>query len=114
MSSAKQGETTMAAIIESLTADVPVDFAAKEWDRFMADAFRQGYTLRDDAPERLDADACEVMFASIGEQAPAVSVTVSCDVPEDKEAVRETLRRDMAEYRSYLLNDCDRVRCRTH
>ncbi|HJW74917.1 MAG TPA: hypothetical protein VJ787_04510 [Thermoleophilia bacterium] len=109
----------MATITESIEVDVPLEYADRQWTEYLFKSMYRAYA-NDPAgtSQKLDAEACNVRFATEDEQ--LVSVTVECQYRPHSERdsgaeighVQDQLKRDLREYREFVLGRCEKDSCR--
>jgi hypothetical protein len=106
----------MATITESIKADVPIEYADKEWTEYLFSSLYRAYADRPEdrnqESQKIDADSCTVRFVDESDETVNVSVTVECQVPAETERVREQLTRDLRQFREFLLRHCGQDGCR--
>jgi len=106
----------MPAITESIKAEVPIKYADKEWTKYLFSSLYRGYASSAGDPnqvsQKIDADSCTVTFVDESDETVNVAVTVECQVPAETERVREQLRRDLEQFREFLLRHCAQDGCR--
>ena len=106
----------MTTITESITADVPIEYADKEWTEYLfSSMYRANAVSSSDLSQesqKIDADSCVVKFVDESDQTVSVSVTVSVRSQTETDRVRQQLKRDLERYREFLLGRCDQDSCR--
>ena len=110
----------MATLHGTIEADVPIEFADREWREFIGRSvyrrFPRGYDDVASAITEIDADDGSVTF----ETEPGGRTRVSVDLDytaakgrADVEGAQQRLQRDLTKYRDFVLRRCDEVSCRT-
>lgn len=113
----------MAILVGSIEADVPIQFADREWSEFVWRSlygnFAKGFGEYSSSITETDADSGTVKFETEGER--LVKVTVEVDyTPRSKSDPQAEIRlaqarleRDLAKYRDFLVRRCEQESCRT-
>ncbi len=113
----------MATLHGSIEADVPADFADRQWREFIGRSvyrrYPQGYYDVASSIAEIDADGGTVTFL----REPSGSTRISVELaytphdtahPEaDVSGAQERLQRGLEKYRSFVLRRCESERCRS-
>lgn len=102
----------MPPLAESIEANVPVEFANREWTQFMTDSFFAPMQ----APRDEYGDGV-VKFEPAGESSTKVTVELQYEPKkesgseEDIAGAREHLKQTLTGYRAFVIKRCDATRC---
>ena len=112
----------MALLSASVEADVPIQFADREWSEFVWRSLYGSYAKGfDDVAASLsetDADSGTVTFETEGDQLVKVSVEVEytpragADAAAEVARAQTRLEHDLEKYRLFLLRRCEQESCR--
>jgi len=113
----------MATLTGSVEADVPIQFADREWSEFVWRSLYGSFSreLSGDASSinETDADAGTVTFQTEGDRLVKVSVELEYtphhggDPAVEIARAQARLDRDLEKYRDFLLKRCEQESCRT-
>jgi hypothetical protein len=110
----------MATLHGSIEADVPIEFADREWREFIGRSayrrFPRGYDDVASAITEIDADDGTVTFEA--EASGGTRVSVDLDYTPDTgrlgaEGAQRRLERDLQKYREFVLRRCEERSCRS-
>ena len=112
----------MAVLSGAVEADVPIQFADREWTEFMFRSLYGSYAkgfedVVADVSE-IDADSGSVTFETEGDRLVKVSVELEytprrgADATTEVAAAQARLERDLEKYRVFLLRRCEQESCR--
>ena len=113
----------MATLHGSVEADVPADFADRQWREFIGRSvyrrYPHGYDDVASSIAEIDADDGTVTF--LREPSGSTRIAVELDyTPHDTahpdadvSRTQERLQRDLEKYRSFVLRRCESERCRS-
>jgi len=114
----------MSMLRGSIEADVPIQFADREWSEFVWRSLYGSFSreLSGDASNinETDADSGTVTFETKGDQLVKVSVEIEYTPHHGGDPAVETARakarldRDLQKYRDFLLKRCEQESCRTN
>jgi hypothetical protein len=112
----------MAVLTGSVEADVPIQFADREWSEFVWRSlygnFARGFEEDASAINETDADSGTVTFQTEGDRLVKVTVEVDytprsrSDPDGEVHRAQARLDRDLAKYRDFLLHRCEQEDCR--
>ncbi len=112
----------MSLLKGSVEADVPIQFADREWSEFvwrsLYGSYAKGFEDVATALSETDADSGTVTFETEGDRLVKVSVEVEYTPRAGGDAVAEVaqaqarLERDLEKYRVFLLRRCEQESCR--
>jgi hypothetical protein len=109
----------MATLHGTIQADVPIEFADREWREFIGRSvyrrFPRGYDDVASAISETDADDGTVTFETDAGGVTRVSVDLDYSSGEgrpDVQGAQQRLQRDLAKYKDFVLRRCDEVSCR--
>ena len=112
----------MAVLSTSVEADVPIQFADREWSEFvwrsLYGSYAKGFGDVAASLSETDADSGEVTFETEGDRLVKVSVEVEYTPRANADAAAEVaqaqarLERDLEKYRVFLLRRCEQESCR--
>lgn len=112
----------MATLSASVQADVPIQFADREWSEFVWRSlygnFAKGFEDDASSINETDADSGTITFQSDGDRLVKVTVAIEytprSKSDPDAEVRRAELRlqRDLARYGDFLLRRCEQEDCR--
>ncbi len=112
----------MATLSGSVEADVPIQFADREWSEFVWRSlygnFAKGFGDTASSITETDADSGTVKFETEGDRLVKVTVEVdytprSASDPDAEVALAQArLNRDLEKYRDFLLRRCEQESCR--
>jgi hypothetical protein len=113
----------MATLHGTIEADVPPDFADREWREFVGRSMYRSYPpeYRDVASSITDIDAYDGTVAFLREPNGATKVAVDLEYTphdpqrpeEDVRSTQERLQRELEKYRAFVLRRCELEQCRT-
>jgi hypothetical protein len=113
----------MAVLSGAIEADVPIQFADKEWTEFMFrslyGSYAKGFEDVAASLSETDADSGDVTFETEGDHLVRVSVKLEytprrgADAAAEIAAAQARLDRDLEKYRTFLLRRCEQESCRT-
>ena len=112
----------MAILSGSVEADVPIQFADREWSEFVWRSlygnFAKGFAEYSSSITETDADSGTVKFETEGERLVRVTVEVDytprsqSDPQAEVRLAQARLDRDLAKYRDFLVHRCEQEDCR--
>ena len=112
----------MAVLHGAVEADVPIQFADREWSEFVWRSlygnFAKGFADYSSSITETDADSGTVTFETEGERLVKVTVEVdytprsSSDPDAEVALAQRRLERDLGKYRDFLLRRCEQESCR--
>ena len=113
----------MAVLKGAVEADVPIQFADKEWTEFMFrslyGSYAKGFEDVAASLSETDADSGSVTFETEGDRLVKVSVEIEytprkgADATAEVAAAQARLERDLEKYRVFLVRRCEQESCRT-
>ena len=113
----------MATLHGSIEADVPADFADRQWREFIGRSvyrrYPQGYYDVASSIAEIDADGGTVAFLRAPNGSTKISVELdytphdSAHPDADVSSTQERLQRDLEKYRSFVLRRCESEHCRS-
>lgn len=114
----------MAVLRGAVEADVPIQFADREWTEFTFRSrygnYAKGFADVASSINETDADSGTVTFEAESDHLAKVSVELnytphSASAPDEEVArAQEHLDHDLEKYRIFLLKRCEQESCRTH
>jgi hypothetical protein len=112
----------MAILTGSVEADVPIQFADREWSEFvwrsLYGSYAKGFSDVAASVSEIDADSGTVTFETQGDRLVIVSVEVEytprsgAGASEEIARAQARLDRDLEKYRTFLLRRCEQENCR--
>jgi hypothetical protein len=112
----------MAVLSGSIEADVPIQFADREWSEFVWRSlygnYANGFEDVTASISETDADSGTVQFETEGDRLVRVSVELEYTPRSRDDAAGEVakaqmkLERDLEKYRVFLLRRCEQEKCR--
>jgi hypothetical protein len=112
----------MAVLSGSIEADVPIQFADREWTEFvfrsLYGSLAKGFADVSASLSETDADSGTVRFETEGDRLVKVSVELEYtphahgDPDEEVARAQARLNRDLEKYRTFLLRRCEEESCR--
>lgn len=113
----------MAVLRGAVEADVPIQFADREWTEFVFRSlygnYAKGFADVASSINETDADSGTVTFETEGERLIKVSVELeytprsTSDPDAEVAKAQQRLNRDLEKYRVFLLKRCEQESCRT-
>lgn len=113
----------MAILTASIEADVPIQFADREWSEFvwrsLYGSYARGFGDVATSLSETDADSGAVNFETEGDRLVRVSVELEYtphgggDSSIELAHAQERLEHDLDKYRVFLLRRCEQESCRT-
>jgi len=112
----------MVTLTGSIEADVPLEFADREWSEYVRrslfSSFTQDLAVSASSITDTDADAGTVRFEALPDGRARVSVELKYTPPAGDSAggdvarAQQRLERDLHKYRDYVLRRCEQEHCR--
>lgn len=112
----------MATLSGSVEADVPIQFADREWTEFVFRSlygnYAKGFYEVAGGVSEMDADSGKVSFETEGDHLTRVSVELEYTPRRGEGAeleiqrAQQRLDRDLEKYRTFLLRRCEQLGCR--
>ena len=113
----------MAVLSGEVEADVPIQFADREWTEFMFrslyGSYAKGFEDVASSINETDADSGRVTFETEGDRLIKVSVELeytphsTSDPDAEVARAQQRLDHDLEKYRVFLLRRCEQESCRT-
>ena len=113
----------MAVLRGAVEADVPIQFADREWTEFVFRSlygnYAKGFADVASSINETDADSGTVNFETEGDRLVKVSVELEytprskSDPDAEVAMAQQRLDRDLEKYRVFLLKRCEQESCRT-
>jgi len=106
----------------SIEANVPLQFADREWSEFVFESlygnYAKGFADSASLIDETDIDAGGVTFETEGDHLVRISVAVeytphsTVDAEKEIALAQANLERDLEKYRTFLLKRCEQESCR--